>query len=318
MPNGAASQAPPIPASLRSKPPSELRNAVNSWHCSATAVANRFTSTFCPSPVRSRWKSATMAEYASSSAVLASTTEEPHGWAGLPGALRKRPARSSPGSAGPGRADTDVGAVRPEPCPRDVHDRGVDLAEVLISHAQPVQHPGPEVLGDEIAAGGELADDVPGAGAFEVQRQALLVPVHGQEERALPAEQLAGGGQPTLPLPHPGPFHLDDFGAHVGQELRGPRAHHHLGEVQDPDPSSAIRVTPPPLSGRNRDARAAQHAAWHAVRALRRGREPEPPFPEPQPGVVVLPGPGNLGAQSCEQVRPVPRRSGRAQRRALE
>jgi hypothetical protein len=82
MPNGADSQAPPMPASLRWKRRSRFMNAASSWHCRATAVLSRLTSIRWPVPVRSRWNSPTKAEKASSRAVEASTIELPDGVGG--------------------------------------------------------------------------------------------------------------------------------------------------------------------------------------------------------------------------------------------
>src|ERR671910_352322 len=81
----------------------------------------------------------------------------------------------------------------------------------------------------------------------QVDGDAPIVAIHCQEERALAVEQLAHRSETALPFARAGPFDLHDVGAHVSEELRGPRAHHHLREVENSNALERARHLDTPL-----------------------------------------------------------------------
>ncbi|BDC26107.1 hypothetical protein NB2BOR_A03980 [Bordetella parapertussis] len=123
---------------------------------------------------------------------------------------------------------------------RAIHEPRIDLAQRLIVQAEARQRADLVVLDQHVRVLGELADDFLAFGAGDVQRHRLLASVGAEEvggiggflavrvlqERRPPAAQVVACA---------GALDLDDPGAHVGQDLRGPGSGQDAGEVHDLD-----------------------------------------------------------------------------------
>ena len=106
----------------------------------------------------------------------------------------------------------------PKPLDPAVDDLGVNLADRVVVEPQFLDHAGAEVLDQDVEAGRELEQQVAAFFGAEVDRDAALVAVPGDEVlgvldgAALPGEAAAG-------IAHSGPLHLDHVCAQPGQGL---------------------------------------------------------------------------------------------------
>src|ERR671910_468447 len=98
----------------------------------------------------------------------------------------------------------------------------------------------------------------------QVDGDAPIVAIHCQEERALAVDQLSHRPETAFPFARAGPFDLHDVGAHVSEELRGPRAHHHLREVENSNALERARHLDAP-----RGSPARMLSEYHVSSALR-------------------------------------------------
>ena len=124
---------------------------------------------------------------------------------------------------GPGMAETGAGGV----------DQGrVAVLEVVPAVAELLHRAGAEILSHHVGTGQQRLEDGAVAIVLEVERNALLAAVDGDEigglavdERAVFAGVVAAAGR----------FHLDDAGAELGKDHRAVRSRQHTGEVDDGD-----------------------------------------------------------------------------------
>ena len=118
---------------------------------------------------------------------------------------------------------------------RDVNEPRVDGAGVLPAEPPALEHARPEVLDQHVRPLDEPARDGPAMIRLEVEREAPLVPVREQKERAHAVEVEVAARPVALPQRPPGRLDLDHVGPEVGQELdaRGPQQE--LGEGEDAD-----------------------------------------------------------------------------------
>ena len=119
----------------------------------------------------------------------------------------------------------------------ETRDRGVDDGRVhrldgLITEAQPVHHPGTEVLQQHIGPSGELYHQVSALFGFHVDGDALLAAVEHHEVGALAIPVGTKGAAFVAATRH---LDLDHLGTQVGQHRRAKRPRHHPREVQHTD-----------------------------------------------------------------------------------
>ena len=152
--------------------------------------------------------------------------------------LGRRPASvggfaGDPEGAAHGLAQDVVGGPDPsrppaaEPAQPLVDEAGIDLGEMLIAHAPPVEGSGPVVLDHHVRLGRELQHGLPRLRAVEVEADELLVGVGPEEAQARarfrnPAgERVEKGLVERGRVPHrlaaPGRLDLDDLGSQLGQ-----------------------------------------------------------------------------------------------------
>ena len=114
---------------------------------------------------------------------------------------------------------------------RGVDHRGVHRPDRRVAEAEPLRHPGQEVLDDHVGAPGQLEDEPCALGLLQIDRDPALVAVHRREGGA----HLAVAPEGAHVVAAAGPLDLDHVGAQVAQEGRrvGPRDH--AGEIEDAD-----------------------------------------------------------------------------------
>ena len=113
------------------------------------------------------------------------------------------------------------------PAGRAVDDPGVPGLDHVVADAQPVDHPGPEALDDDVGPVGQGQEGLPPAVVLEVDQDAAhaAVAAVGEEPRV---------GRSHVRLGHGA--HLDDQRAIVGQQARAARRRADRREVEDGDP----------------------------------------------------------------------------------
>ena len=115
---------------------------------------------------------------------------------------------------------------------RCVHEPGIDLGERLVANPEPLRGSRPVALDQDVSGSREPVQDVAAALVLEVDTQAALVPVDGQERSGFP---------PRLNLTQPAARRVPDFrwldldhvGAVIGEQHGAVRAGHHLRSVDD-------------------------------------------------------------------------------------
>ena len=127
-----------------------------------------------------------------------------------------------------------VRAVRAEALDARVDHTRVDLADRGVAEAEALQHAGPEVLEQDVGRDEERAEDLLPARSLQVESQAPLVAVEGDEEQAVGV--LAVLQDVTCDVALLRLLHLDHVSAKPGQHLsaRGPGLI--VREVDDADP----------------------------------------------------------------------------------
>ena len=148
----------------------------------------------------------------------------------------------------PGQAAlrADDGRVRPAVGPgagravagqRGVDEVGVLGGQRLVAEAHAVHHAGAEVLQHDVAAPGQLAEDLDGARLAQVERDVALAAVLLREVRGdgVDARERVAGHVAL------GRLDLDDVGAHVGQHPPAVRPGEHPREVQHPHATEGTR-----------------------------------------------------------------------------
>ena len=108
-----------------------------------------------------------------------------------------------------------------------VDDARVQPGQGVVVHAQLGSHVGPVVDQGHVHLRDVAAQNVLRFGGGEVQGEAALTPVVGQEGTAL----RGGEGLRVTPGVAPRRFNLDDLGPHVGQQHTGQRTGDNLGKL---------------------------------------------------------------------------------------
>ncbi|MNT08997.1 hypothetical protein D3C72_1437580 [compost metagenome] len=129
----------------------------------------------------------------------------------------------------------DAGAARiwsllPVGGDRAVDQRGVGFSQLCMAEPEAFHYPRAHALHHDVGARDQAACHGHAVGGLEVERHAQLVAVEAVEQRAVVAEP--AGAQPAAKLAA-GRLHLDDPGAHVGQQHGAGRPGADLGEVDD-------------------------------------------------------------------------------------
>ena len=117
-----------------------------------------------------------------------------------------------------------------------VDDAGVDLANRLISQAQPLHHAGPEILDDDVGARDELLHQREIPSILKVRGEAALVPVDRMEERAVALHLKIREIEPPAELPAVRPLDLNDGCAEIGESQGARRPREELAKVEDEEP----------------------------------------------------------------------------------
>ena len=124
-----------------------------------------------------------------------------------------------------------VGARLAEARHRAVDDLGIDLLDVLVAEAQPLDHARPEALHHDMRLGGDLLHHGDAVGRLEVERDRALAAVEGDGMGAVVALQLAQRAAPVAFQR----LDLDDVGAVQGEQHGGVRPRDALREVENGD-----------------------------------------------------------------------------------
>ncbi len=133
-----------------------------------------------------------------------------------------------------------VGAGAPVARRRRVDQPRVALVQRLVSQARAVHHARTEILDHDIRLLDQLEDPLEVRGILEVDLDAALVAVEGEERVGLTVR--ARGKD--APLPHPFAvllLELDDVGTEVAQDLRRERALQQRREIEHADPGERPR-----------------------------------------------------------------------------
>ena len=114
-----------------------------------------------------------------------------------------------------------------------------------MAEAGGVEGADPEVLDEDVGAGGQLPDDGRPLGGLEVDGEAALSAVGGGEVVPEPAVEVRGPGPAVVAGAHP--LDLDDLGALVGEDHcavgRG-HGHAHLDHLQPRERSGHGLIVP--------------------------------------------------------------------------
>ena len=104
------------------------------------------------------------------------------------------------------------------------------LLEPVVAEPQPLHRAGPEILDHDISARDEGARVRFAGLAFQVDRDALLVAIHGGEGRRIVDAPPATEGVAARRL-----LHLDDIGAEIAKQHARIGARNVIGELNHPD-----------------------------------------------------------------------------------
>src|SRR5262245_9084911 len=129
-----------------------------------------------------------------------------------------------------------VVAIRPvgaEALDAREHEAGVDLAERGIAEAQPLDDAGTEVLQQHVGRLQQGAEDVLAARVLQIDRQAPLVRVERQVEKAIGVGTVLQRVSRRVALARL--LDLDDVRTQPGQHLAAGRPRLVVGEIDDPD-----------------------------------------------------------------------------------
>ena len=155
--------------------------------------------------------------------------------------LGGRPLRR-PGEAHPARLPLHDRVVTRQAGERAVlavsRDGTPDEARMLPEHPlrrepEPPHRPRPEVLDEDIARPDQPGERLPAPLRLEIEDDALLSPVHGEEVSALAAGERRAPAAGVVPGRG---FDLDDLGPEVGEHHRRVRTGEHPRQIEDPHP----------------------------------------------------------------------------------
>ena len=125
-----------------------------------------------------------------------------------------------------------LGAASAEGGDRGVDEPRVDRRDVGVAEPEPLHVPGLEVLHQHVGGHREVAHDRGARRVLEVDGDALLVGVEGEERRA----HAVLVGRPLTAFVPAEVLHLDDLGPEEGEQHRAVRSGEHPGAVEHPDP----------------------------------------------------------------------------------
>ena len=111
-----------------------------------------------------------------------------------------------------------------------VDDRGIDLLQILVAQAQPLDRLRPAVVDEEVGRPDHVLQHGAGGGLLEIEAERALVAVgrHVDRPHALVAPHRAARHAQQIALRR---LDLDHVGAHVGQMLRGERPQQHGRQI---------------------------------------------------------------------------------------
>ena len=119
-----------------------------------------------------------------------------------------------------------------------IDDVRVDFLDVVVAEAHAGQGAGAEALDHHVGVSGEFFDDVQALFGLEIDGEAALVAVEGEELRAF---AVPDGGPLAGFVAVVGFFDFDDVGAHVGEVLSAKGAGQGAGKVNDLDVVQRLR-----------------------------------------------------------------------------
>src|SRR5262245_17015090 len=130
-----------------------------------------------------------------------------------------------------------AGAVLARSGAPERRDRAIDEARVergqrVVAQAEALHRPRPEILDEDVGALDQIAEDLGALRRLQIERQVSLVAVDHEVRRRLPA---LVGRPGTRLVARARVFHLDDVGAHVGQEHAAKGPGQDAREIEDAD-----------------------------------------------------------------------------------
>ena len=97
------------------------------------------------------------------------------------------------------RGPLAVGAGLAEARDRAIDDLGIDLLDVLVAEAQPLDHAGTEALDDDVGFGGDLLHHSDAVGRFQIDGEAALAAIEGDRVGAMIALAVHPAPGPSRP-----------------------------------------------------------------------------------------------------------------------
>ena len=131
-------------------------------------------------------------------------------------------------------APVAVGAGGSETRNGTIDEAGFEPGEFFVTQPQPVHHAGPEVFHHDVGLLQQPQKYLPSSFLPQVQAEAALVPIQGQET----GRPFARKGRPHLAgvVPAVWFFNLDDVRPQVRQQHGANRSRHYLGQVENDYP----------------------------------------------------------------------------------
>ena len=127
-----------------------------------------------------------------------------------------------------------------------IDDRRVDLLQIGVAKAQPLDRLRPAVVDEEVGALDHVLQHGAGGGLLEIEADRALVAIgrHVDRPHALVAAEAAARGAQQVAFRR---FDLDHVGAHIGQMLRGERPQQHRRQIDHPHARQRSRHCSPRL-----------------------------------------------------------------------
>ena len=123
-----------------------------------------------------------------------------------------------------------VGPGLPEARDRTVDEPRIDLPQRLVVDAEPARHARPIVFDQHVGGCDQPCEDGDGFRPLQVEREAALVPVHGEKGTRDAGRDLELHVSARL---SPRRLHLDHVRAHVAEQHAAVRTGHDLGQIDD-------------------------------------------------------------------------------------
>ncbi len=114
-----------------------------------------------------------------------------------------------------------------------IDEARIDGADLIPAQPQPVHDAGAKIVDQHIGARHQPQHHRQIVGVLQVGGQALLAPVDGMKQRAVPIERQVGKVEIAAGVAAVGPFHLDDPRAQIAQPQCCRRSSQKLAEIQD-------------------------------------------------------------------------------------